>query len=205
MSGILYTEKAAKCELLGLFAILVQSSLGALAILSLFYKRHIERPKRPFKIWFFDVSKQLTGAVVVHFLNIAMSADDGVHALARRTSPCTWYFLNVLLDTTVGVGLIWILLRTLSSICSLLDLQGTRSGVYGNPPRWSWWMKQSVVYTIGLSTMKFAVFVILKSIPQLSIVGNFLLKWSEHHEKSRILFVLFFFVSCPHASTKSIY
>ncbi|CCG82745.1 Predicted protein [Taphrina deformans PYCC 5710] len=186
-------QKGAKCELLGPFAILVQSSLGALAILSLFYKRQIESPRRPFIIWFFDVSKQLFGAVMVHFLNIAMSTDPDVSVFQSRTSPCTWYFLNVLLDTTVGVGLIWLLLRTLSSVCSLFQLQGTTSGVYGNPPKWTWWLKQSTVYTIGLALMKTTVFIILTTIPQLSVVGNFLLKWSERHEKLRIFFVMFFF------------
>lgn len=194
-AGIL--ARGAKCELLGPFAILVQSSLGALAILSLIYKRHIESPRRPVTIWFFDVSKQLFGAVVVHFLNIFMSTDSDVFVLRQKTSPCTWYFLNVLLDTTIGVGLIWILLRTLASICELFDLVGTKSGVYGSPPRWTWWLKQSLVYTIGLTLMKLAVFVILTTIPQLSIVGDFLLKWSEHHEKSRIFFVMFFFVCLP--------
>lgn len=187
-------QNGAKCELLGPFAIFVQASLGAIAILSLFYKRYIERPRRPLKIWFFDVSKQLFGAVIVHFLNIAMSAESGPAISGQATSPCTWYFLNVLLDTTIGVGLIWILLGSLASACRILRLEGTRSGVYGVPPKWTWWLKQSMIYTLGLSLMKLAVFIILTTIPQLSILGNFLLKWSEHREKSRIIFVMFLFV-----------
>lgn len=193
--GAAFLYKEAKCELLGPFAIVVQSSLGALAILSLFYKRYMERPRRPLKIWMFDVSKQLFGAGIVHFLNIAMSAESSPYVMKQSTSPCTWYFLNVLLDTTVGVGLIWLLLRSLASICNIFGVEGTQSGVYGNPPRWTWWSKQAIVYTIGLSLMKAAVFVILTAVPQLSILGNFLLKWSEHHEKSRIFFVMFFFVT----------
>ena len=185
-----YVLKAAKCELLGPFAILVQSTLGALAILSLFYKRHIEKPRRPLQIWLFDVSKQLFGAFVVHFLNIAMSSDPD---LGRSTSPCTWYFLNVLLDTTVGVGVLWVVLRTLDSVCILGNLTGTKSGVYGSPPKWSWWLKQSAIYTVGLSLMKTFVFVMLTVVPQLGPIGNFLLRWSEQHEKARIIFVMFIF------------
>lgn len=185
-----YVESEARCELLGPFAIFVQASLGALAVLSLFYKRHIERPRRPFKIWFFDVSKQLAGAFVVHFLNIAMSSDND---LGERASPCTWYFLNVLLDTTIGVGLLWTLLRLLSAVCDILDARGVKSGVYGTPPKWSWWAKQSLIYTIGLSIMKISVFAILRVIPQLGELGTLLLKWSETREKARIFFVLFFF------------
>lgn len=188
-------QRVAKCELLGPFAILVQSSLGAIAVISLFYKRHIEIPRRPFKVWFFDVSKQLSGAVVIHFLNIAMSADNDYGTFKQKTSPCTWYFLNVLLDTTIGVGLIWLFLRTLAAASNLLKLEGTDSGVYGSPPRWNWWFKQATIYTIGLAMMKLVVFIVLSTVPQLSILGNFLLKWSAHHEKSRIFFVMFFFVS----------
>lgn len=191
---ILQHRENVKCELLGPFAILVQSSLGALAILSLFYKRYIERPRRPLKIWLFDVSKQIFGAVMVHFLNIAMSADDSPSLLDQYTSPCTWYFLNVLLDTTIGVGLIWIFLEALASTSRLLHLEGCQSGNYGSPPRYLWWFKQAVLYSFGLSLMKLDVFIILTTVPQLSVLGNFLLKWSEHHEKSRIVFVMFLFV-----------
>lgn len=62
-----------ECRLLGPFAILVQLALGALALLSLVYKRWRERPQRPVKIWFFDVSKQVVGSVLVHAANVVMS------------------------------------------------------------------------------------------------------------------------------------
>lgn len=62
-----------ECRLLGSFAILVQLALGALALLSLVYKRWRERPQRPVKIWFFDVSKQVFGSVLVHAANVFMS------------------------------------------------------------------------------------------------------------------------------------
>jgi hypothetical protein len=62
-----------ECRLIGSFAILVQLALGALALLSLVYKRWRERPQRPVKIWFFDVSKQVFGSVLVHAANVFMS------------------------------------------------------------------------------------------------------------------------------------
>ncbi|KAL8702402.1 MAG: hypothetical protein Q9201_004426 [Fulgogasparrea decipioides] len=51
--------KGGECQLLGEASIFIQGALGALALLSLVYKRWRERPQRPLKIWFFDVSKQL--------------------------------------------------------------------------------------------------------------------------------------------------
>jgi hypothetical protein len=62
-----------ECRLLGSFAILVQLALGALALLSLVYKRWRERPQRPVRIWWFDVSKQVFGSVLVHAANVFMS------------------------------------------------------------------------------------------------------------------------------------
>ncbi|KAJ3562527.1 hypothetical protein NPX13_g8536 [Xylaria arbuscula] len=62
-----------ECRLLGPFALFVQLGLGALALLSLVYKRWRERPQRPLKIWFFDASKQVFGSVLVHMANIFMS------------------------------------------------------------------------------------------------------------------------------------
>ncbi|KAL8728138.1 MAG: hypothetical protein Q9166_005588 [cf. Caloplaca sp. 2 TL-2023] len=49
-----------ECQLLGEASIFIQGALGGLALLSLVYKRWRERPQRPLKIWFFDVSKQTT-------------------------------------------------------------------------------------------------------------------------------------------------
>lgn len=65
--------KPGECSLLGSFAIFVQLALGGLALLSLVYKRWRERPQRPVKIWFFDVSKQVFGSVLVHGANVFMS------------------------------------------------------------------------------------------------------------------------------------
>lgn len=62
-----------ECRLLGSFALFVQLALGGLAMLSLVYKRWRERPQRPVKIWFFDVSKQVFGSVLVHAANVFMS------------------------------------------------------------------------------------------------------------------------------------
>ena len=67
------SDNQSECRLLGSFAILVQLALGGLALLSLVYKRWRERPQRPVKIWFFDVSKQVFGSVLVHAANVFMS------------------------------------------------------------------------------------------------------------------------------------
>jgi hypothetical protein len=47
----------------------------------------------------FDVSKQVVGQMVVHGLNVLIS-DVGAHH--KSVNACVFYFLNVLIDTTVG-------------------------------------------------------------------------------------------------------
>lgn len=121
--------KPTECSLLGSFAIFVQLALGALALLSLVYKRWRERPQRPVKIWFFDASKQVFGSVLVHGANVFMSlltsgkfsieVDAGAVAasgVVRRMvgglmgraeedvyvpNPCSFYLLNLGIDVSI--------------------------------------------------------------------------------------------------------
>ena len=109
-----------ECRLLGPFAIFVQGALGAAAILALVYKRWRERPQRPLKIWFFDVSKQVLGSVLVHIANLLMSmlssgqfsvkiTPEIVSGVVRRMvdadgkyspNPCSFYLLNLAIDVS---------------------------------------------------------------------------------------------------------
>lgn len=111
-----------ECRLLGPFALFVQLALGGLALLSLVYKRWRERPQRPVKIWFFDVSKQVFGSVLVHIANVFMSMltsgrfsikldPVSVQAAARllrraeedpyTPNPCSFYLLNLAIDVSI--------------------------------------------------------------------------------------------------------
>lgn len=105
-----------ECKLLGPFSLLVQGALGLLAVLSLVYKRWREKPRRPVKIWFFDVSKQVFGAMLLHVLNLLMSMlssgkFDAVKAAPAYVAPgpdggeelqqpngCSFYLLNLAID-----------------------------------------------------------------------------------------------------------
>ena len=85
----------------------VQALLGLLVILSLVYKRHRESPKRPWNIWVFDVAKQLAGQMFVHGVNLLIS---GIVAHVASGNACVLYFLNILVDTTLGARSLQILL-----------------------------------------------------------------------------------------------
>lgn len=105
-----------ECRLLGPFALIVQAGLGLLAVSSLIFKRWRERPRRPFKIWFFDVSKQVVGSVLLHILNLLMSMFSSAdfelahkaqefsasleNAQNKQVNPCSWYLINIAIDVS---------------------------------------------------------------------------------------------------------
>ncbi|KAL8930501.1 MAG: hypothetical protein Q9208_000685 [Pyrenodesmia sp. 3 TL-2023] len=95
-----------ECQLLGEASIFIQAALGGLALLSLVYKRWRERPRRPWKIWFFDVSKQVLGSVLLHIANLLMSMlSSGQFEITPKSNngaysanPCSFYLLNLAID-----------------------------------------------------------------------------------------------------------
>lgn len=203
-----------KCHLLGPFAILVQGALGALALLSLVYKRWRERPQRPVKIWAFDASKQVFGTLLLHMANLVMSmfsAGEIEAQIARaaaktvgagtdegwRPNPCSFYLLNLAIDTTLGIPILLLILKILTVGASHTALanppESIKSGNYGDPPRVSWWLKQSFIYFLGLLGMKVIVFFIFQLCPWIVIVGDWALKWTEGNTALQIAFVMLIF------------
>ncbi|KAK7179528.1 hypothetical protein DPSP01_011963 [Paraphaeosphaeria sporulosa] len=203
-----------ECHLLGPYALIVQGALGLLAVSSLAYKRWRETPRRPLKIWFFDVSKQVFGSVLLHLANILMSMlSSGKFDVAANTkatpqhagqddkgdlpNPCSFYLLNLAIDTTIGIPILVLLLKVLHRAFLLTPManppESIRSGNYGHPPRATWWLKQSVIYFLGLLGMKLCVFFIFQLLPWIAWVGDWALRWTEGSETLQILFVMFIF------------
>ncbi|KAI1433013.1 vacuolar membrane protein-domain-containing protein [Xylaria sp. CBS 124048] len=210
-------EGEGECRLLGPFALLVQLALGGLALLSLVYKRWRERPQRPLKIWYFDVSKQVFGSVLVHIANIFMSmltsggfsvklgpsaVQTAAKLLRKETipyvpNPCSFYLLNLAIDTTLGIPILIVLLRVITGLVAYTPWgkprESIQSGNYGDPPKVWWWLKQSVIYFCGLFGMKFCVLLIFVILPWISRVGDWALGWTEGNERLQIVFVMMLF------------
>lgn len=199
-----------ECRLLGPFALMIQAGLGVLALLSLVWKRQRERPRRPVKVWLFDVSKQVFGSVLLHLLNLVMSeipASKGYDIQAqaknikdetgRRPNPCSFYLINIAVDTTIGVPILFLLLKILQKGASLTALarpaESIKSGVYGHPPQATWWLKQSIIYFLALLLMKLCVFFIFAVLPWIALVGDWALRWTEDSENLQIAFTMFVF------------
>ncbi|KAK8139863.1 FK506-binding protein 2 precursor [Apiospora sp. TS-2023a] len=206
-----------ECRLLGPFALLVQLALGGLALMSLVYKRWRERPQRPVKIWAFDASKQVFGSVLVHIANVFMSMltsgrfsvklePSSVQAVARLLrrdddpyvpNPCSFYLLNLAIDTTVGIPILIILLRVITGLASYTPFgkpaESIQSGYYGRPPNAVWWLKQSLIYFCGLFGMKLCVLILFLVLPWISRIGDWALSWTEGNERLQIVFVMMLF------------
>ena len=103
--------ESGQCELLGSFSLFIQGALGALALLSLVYKRWREKPRRPWKIWGFDVSKQVVGSVLLHIANLLMSMlSSGELSKTPKSdpefkaNPCSFYLLNLAIDVRTDLA-----------------------------------------------------------------------------------------------------
>lgn len=102
------------CELLGNFGFIIQGILGVLSFAVLFYKRFSENPKRTWKVWFFDSSKQLSSAGLAHVLNVIIAI-----FLSKKSDngdSCVWYFINIFIDSTMGMLICYILITILNML-----------------------------------------------------------------------------------------
>jgi hypothetical protein len=115
-----------KCELLGMFGFFIQFSLGIICFSILFIKRQLEKPKRYWKIWLMDISKQGISTLLLHFFNLFFS----VAVSSENEDQCVWYLNNVLLDGTIGVLFQWILVRCLEILARKLEIDALTSGCY---------------------------------------------------------------------------
>ncbi|ORX50860.1 hypothetical protein DM01DRAFT_1337458 [Hesseltinella vesiculosa] len=187
-----------QCELMDSFGIFIQLCLAAAAFSTLLIKRHREKPRRPLRIWFLDVSKQLVGSILIHTLNVVAAyffgnpPEDG-----EVSNPCVWYLLNILIDCTVGVAILWVFLLGFRYLTDqILQWQGFRSGVYGDPPlsqQIKPWLKQLAVYTLSLMLMKTMVVLLFRLCPWLESVGDWMLDWTSTNYKLQVAFVMLIF------------
>lgn len=179
------------CQLMDNFAVGVQLLLAVIALSSLLIKRHREKPRRPFLIWCFDASKQAFGGAFVHGLNVIVSLIAGGHS-KETGNPCVWYFLNVGIDTTIGVYFLFLFLRLSHRIINRFQLRDFESGYYGNPPKLIVWLKQTILFSSCLFMVKVCVIIIFTVFPWVEKVGKWILSPFKN-PKSEVVFVMLIF------------
>ncbi|CAO1614779.1 unnamed protein product [Jaminaea pallidilutea] len=189
------------CRLLGPFALVVQGLMGILVLGTLVWKRQRENPRRPWKIWLLDITKQMLGQLFVHTLNVLLSnfvADVG------DQNPCSLYFLNILVDTTLGVFIIYLTLRVTTHVLTdVWGFTGFVSGQYSDRnkrgrgkasrPKLSYWLKQLGSYFFALFMMKLVVTLLFVIFPFLFAFGRWLLDLFGEAKNVQVLFVMCIF------------
>jgi len=160
------------------------------------------------------VSKQVVGSILLHLANLVMSlfsSGQMEHSLTRTAAsalgaeavdtytpnPCSFYLLNLAIDTTIGIPILIIILKVLTVGASYTylanPLESIESGHYGTPPKATWWLKQCLIYFLGLIGMKTCVFIIFQLCPWLGPVGDWALGWTEGNEAIQVAFVMLIF------------
>jgi hypothetical protein len=150
----------------GFSGIVVQALLFGVSVGSLLTKWWLEKPRRRFRIFFLDSSKQFLGAGVIHCLNLVCAVTFS-HLQASAADECAWYWINIMIDTTFGVGVCWMLLKATEQIF------GFDSGYYGKTassgsdwevsPQLGPWLAQISGWCVIVAVMKLTVVALMYS------------------------------------------
>lgn len=177
------------CELLGEFGTFgwwLQGLLGILSFCSLLAKRWREKPRRPWKVFMFDCSKQVSGALFIHLLNLGSA---GLMAAVFEQDVCVWYWINIVVDTTLGVYLQYLFLRAARRLfkgAACLDY-----GNYGSPPQWSACLAQAASWQGFCLLMKLSACTFMVALQgPLVFIGNALLSALDPTPKAKLFVVM---------------
>lgn len=91
----------------------IQLLLGTLSLSSLYFKRKWEYPQRQWVVFKYDVSKQIIGMGFAHIINISIAIL--INNKYKMADECRWYFLNFFTDTTLGLLLNYIMLKSITT------------------------------------------------------------------------------------------
>ncbi|KAL0278521.1 UNVERIFIED_CONTAM: hypothetical protein PYX00_000327 [Menopon gallinae] len=154
ISQELHCGKDALTDTLGWF---LQVLLAALAFTCLIIKRFCEPRyvRRPWLIWFYDTSKQGLGALFIHLANIYLASQF-------QGDPCTWYIINFLLDSSVGLFIIYIGIRLSQYLAKSKKWETINFGEYGKPPSVNAWLTQCGLYVILMIIVKIVITLLIQ-------------------------------------------
>mmetsp|Transcript_61637 Transcript_61637/g.133466 ORF Transcript_61637/g.133466 Transcript_61637/m.133466 type:complete len:228 (-) Transcript_61637:349-1032(-) len=86
----------------GFFGVLVQGLLLLISLGVLVYKKWREGKDRQWREFLLDSSKQLFGAGWIHVANLIAAA---IFGNTLQGDSCGWYWVNIVVDTTLGVAI----------------------------------------------------------------------------------------------------
>merc|ERR1712224_515232 len=105
-------EDVQKCKVLaGVIGKVMQVILFMCCCAALVVKYRRESGDRSWTEFLMDSSKQLIGAGWIHVMNLLFA--KGLEANYQAEDQCTWYWLNIVLDCTIGVAVEYVLMIVL--------------------------------------------------------------------------------------------
>ena len=107
---------------------LVQIALGIISIGTLIVKKFLPGEMRTWKVFIMDASKQLTAALVAHFVNLLLALY--LHSVLHEGNGCVWYFVNQVLDCFLGVLFSYAVFNVVNYIAVKFGIDILKSGIY---------------------------------------------------------------------------
>jgi hypothetical protein len=173
MAGMSAPLEEETCTLLpGAFGAVVQGFLFLISVGVLLLKKKREEAlcrieARSWPTFLLDSSKQLVGAGWVHLVNMACALLLGIRF---EGNECEWYWVNIMVDTTLGVFIEYLLLVVLTEAFEWATFyKGTfQTGEYKDetgrflPSRYMW---QLAVWLLCVTFMKFAMVIMMLVFP----------------------------------------
>mmetsp|Transcript_34189 Transcript_34189/g.59813 ORF Transcript_34189/g.59813 Transcript_34189/m.59813 type:complete len:171 (+) Transcript_34189:1417-1929(+) len=148
------------CMLFGSFGWFVQGLLGFVCISSLLLKRTLEYPPRPWNVFWLDTTKQACSSALAHLMNLTIAY---VLSGLERDDECVWYFINIVIDCSVGVFIAYVLHQLVATYafqnCAMLR-SGHYLDEYGTV-NLSAWALQLVVWCLIVSLSKWLLVCII--------------------------------------------
>lgn len=195
-----------ECRLLqGSYATALQLLLGLVSMSALLYKRYVVEADRPRSadVWLMDVSKQGVQSVFLHFTNMfssilfAQFQSRNDHNSSPETSSythdeCAFYFITFVLDTFLGIHLIWLVLRGIRGLavtCGWLSIRD--QGYYGSPASFAWYLKQLYVFLFATAVSKLIIGALMLSTKDwLDLLGTWLFSRFHLHPAAELTVVM---------------
>jgi len=180
----------AECTLYGWFGWAIQAFLVLVCFTSLVIKRYRERPQRPWVIFLLDVSKQALSASLAHTMNLLIAT---LLTHLESSNQCIWYFVNLTVDTSLGVLLCYLLVRGFEGWTVRRGWERVRTGEYWRAGKLDYvgWAMQVGVWTVILSSVKWTLFLgIYWNADLLSTYGDTLLGWMDEYPRLELVVVM---------------
>lgn len=182
----------AECTLYGYFGWAVQAFLVLACFAALVFKRCRERPQRLWTVFLLDVSKQALSAAFAHTMNLLIAT---LLTHLESSTQCVWYFVNITIDTSLGVFLCYLLVRGFEALATRKGWDRVRTGKYDHfgSLDYAGWALQVGIWTAILASVKWTLFLgIYLNADYLSTAGEALIGWMDEYPRVELAVVMIF-------------